>query len=70
MANGYCKCGAHWTGDNRSHCSACHNTFGGVTTFDNHRYGDFEKIRKCRLPEKLGLRLNEFGIWVSAFEQS
>lgn len=33
---GVCTCGAWWTGYNRSHCAACHETFSGVTAFDAH----------------------------------
>lgn len=64
---GFCRCGSRWTGENRSHCSACHNTFGGVTSFDSHRYGDIEKERKCRKPEKMGLNQNEHEIWVATY---
>lgn len=56
------KCPAIWTGEARCHCSACCNTFGGVTSFDAHRvqYGEHGK---CKKPEDIGLVLTEKGIW-------
>jgi hypothetical protein len=30
-------CPTTWTGLARCHCSGCHRTFSGVTTFDLHR---------------------------------
>lgn len=32
-----CRCGAEWPGTRISHCSACHETFSGVSAFDQHR---------------------------------
>jgi hypothetical protein len=57
-----CRCNATWTGVNRAHCSACHNTFGGVTSFDAHRKGG-----RCTKPASLGLHNNGKGIWVSNY---
>lgn len=59
-----CRCGASWTGENRSHCAAknCHHTFGGVTSFDAHR-----RNGKCIHPSLLGLRQNAKGIWVAEY---
>lgn len=31
------KCPAEWTGATMCHCSACHETFTGITLFDAHR---------------------------------
>lgn len=36
---GTCGCGAWWTGQNTSHCTACHETFTGITAFDAHHRG-------------------------------
>lgn len=35
----HCKCGAWWTGFNSGHCTACHQTFTGISAFDRHRTG-------------------------------
>lgn len=56
------KCGSSWTGKNRSHCSACHVTFGGVASFDRHR-----QSIGCVAPEDLGLVDNGNGVWVSRY---
>lgn len=34
-----CECGAGWSGLAMCHCSLCHETFSGVTTFDRHIRG-------------------------------
>lgn len=68
-----CRCGAGWTGRNRSHCGACHVTFGGVASFDRHRQttnvitGRSVLGRSCLPPKSLGLVDNGNGIWVSKF---
>lgn len=42
-------CGKSWQGGERSgHCSGCHRTFYGLTTFDRHRKGG-----ECRYPGDL-----------------
>lgn len=51
-------CTNTWTGVSRAHCSACHTTFGGVASFDRHRYQE-----TCREPSTLGLKLVS-GVWV------
>lgn len=60
----YCRCGSQWTGAGRAHCTAknCHQTFGGVTSFDAHRkqYGEHGS---CIDPATLGLVQTEKGIW-------
>lgn len=44
-----CACGATWTGQRMCHCAACHRTFSGLTTFDDHRhYLDGTDERGCR----------------------
>lgn len=62
-----CKCGARWTGPGRAHCAAddCHQTFGGVTSFDVHR-----KNGTCLDPAVLGLILNAKGIWVAQYGET
>lgn len=50
-------CDRTWTGLRRAHCSACHQTFGGITSFDSHRRGD-----SCRTGASLGLELVS-GVW-------
>lgn len=61
-----CRCGAHWTGLNRAHCSACHITFGGVASFDRHRAGG-----RCMSLEdiinKLQLNDNGKGVYTSTY---
>lgn len=43
-------CGARWSGANTTHCSKCHMTFSGVSTFDTHR-----KDGECVHPVFVGL---------------
>jgi len=64
MSNITCaKCPAIWTGEGRCHCSKCHITYGGLTSFDNHRRGN-----KCAKPESLGLKDNGRGVWVADYD--
>lgn len=61
----YIRCGgcdSVWTGAARAHCSNCHITTGGVTSFDAHRkqYGE---RGSCIDPATLGLVQTEKGIW-------
>lgn len=66
-----CRCGSGWTGHNRSHCSACHVTFGGVASFDRHRQTTGSTIgRKCLPPRILGLVDNGNAVWVSKFGET
>lgn len=57
-------CNSVWTGLNRCHCSKCHETFGGVSSFDKHLQ---PRRKKCIYPEKLGLTQNEQGVWVGVY---
>lgn len=61
-------CSVEWTGDGRCHCSGCHNTFGGLTSFDAHRtqYGE---RGSCKKPEDIGLIQTEKGVWSAPFTQ-
>lgn len=65
-----CNCGSKWTGHNRSHCAACHITFGGVASFDRHRSVGSRIGRKCQTPESIGLKDNGNSIWVSSYGDS
>ncbi len=57
--SGPCKrCRDKWTGKNTCHCTACHRNFKGFRAFDKHRSG-----MVCTDPEKLGMEMNEKGIW-------
>lgn len=51
------ECGKQWSGQNRSHCPACHETFSGETAADKHRKGKFgpHSDRHCLTPEAAGL---------------
>jgi hypothetical protein len=41
------------------HCSACHETFSGITLFDRHR-----RNGECRRPGDLGIELRRIrGVW-------
>lgn len=53
---GSCRCGARWAGVTAAHCAAagCHQTFGGVGLFDDHR-----KAGQCVEPLRLDLVLTE-----------
>lgn len=55
-------CSSEWSGVNRCHCSKCHITWGGLTSFDQHRKG-----KKCQTPQSLGLTDNGRGVWVSDY---
>jgi hypothetical protein len=50
------KCGKDWGGLNTCHCSACHETFTGITAFDMHRAGSHAgNQRHCLPPAGVGL---------------
>lgn len=55
-------CTNTWTGLAQCHCSACHNTFGGISNFDRHRYNG-----ECRRPEDIGLAIGARGVWSEPF---
>jgi hypothetical protein len=55
-------CDNTWTALGRAHCSACHRTFSGLSSFDQHRHHG-----ECRDPAGMsGLLLDEAGYWRSA----
>ncbi|MFJ4808529.1 FDXHR family putative zinc-binding protein [Streptomyces longwoodensis] len=43
-------CGNWWTGEERSHCGGCHQTFTSLTSFERHRKG-----LRCNPPQEVGL---------------
>jgi hypothetical protein len=47
-------CPKKWSGHSMAHCPTCHETFGSVRSFDNHR-----KEGQCLSPKKIGLTYNE-----------
>lgn len=55
------ECGRWWTGNERSHCSGCHETYSSLSAFDAHRKGG-----QCHAPAAVGLiaRRKPFGdLW-------
>jgi hypothetical protein len=62
MVNTCGGCDKNWTGTSRCHCSACHETFSGITTFDLHRQAN-SKRGKCKKPAYIGLVKNDKGVW-------
>lgn len=52
-----CRKGCEWTGRGACHCSACHQTFTGLTAFDKHRAGVGDG--PCRTPDSIGLVHND-----------
>lgn len=53
---GCAKCPNRWGGLNTAHCSACHQTFTGITAFDKHRDGNHANdTRHCVHPTTVGL---------------
>lgn len=42
----------------QAHCTVCHETFGGVTGFDNHR-----KDGWCHNPATLSMTQDDGGVW-------
>lgn len=55
-------CTNTWTGLAQAHCSVCHQTFGGVTSFDRHRLDG-----ACRHPSTIGLTVGTRGVWSEPF---
>ena len=50
------KCRLGWGGLNTAHCTACHQTFTGISAFDKHRTGSHAKdTRYCLGPLTIGL---------------
>jgi hypothetical protein len=54
------QCKQWWTGEQRSHCGACHITLSSLTAFEIHRRG-----LRCNPPETVGLvaRQAKFGTY-------
>lgn len=55
-------CNNGWGGYRTAHCASCHETFSGVTVFDEHR-----KDGICQLPEKVGMKYNRRGTGENAY---
>jgi hypothetical protein len=51
LPNSCAGCDARWSGTATAHCSVCHRTFSGVTSFDRHR-----RDGRCTDPAGLGMR--------------
>jgi hypothetical protein len=50
------RCSKHWGGLKTAHCTACHETFTVVSTFDKHRTGSHPlSTRTCVDPATVGL---------------
>lgn len=50
------RCNAIWGGFKTAHCTACHETFTTVSTFDKHRTGSHpNSTRHCLRPADVGL---------------
>lgn len=55
------ECGNTWTGNTRSHCPACHETFNSETAAGLHRGGQYPK-RFCIHPKRIEMTFKD-GIW-------
>ncbi|TXH48186.1 MAG: hypothetical protein E6Q97_25300 [Desulfurellales bacterium] len=50
----HCRCGAWWTGTMAGHCTACHQTFTSIRSFDIHRTGSHAHgTRTCLNPASI-----------------
>lgn len=50
------RCTNRWSGRNTMHCGGCHQTFTGLTAFDQHRTGNHAHgTRTCLQPQNAGL---------------
>ena len=50
------RCNLRWGGLKTAHCTACHETFTTVSTFDKHRAGSHASgTRHCLPPAEVGL---------------
>lgn len=47
-----------YAGPAQAHCGSCHETFGGVRGFDEHR-----RNRRCLPPPELGMTLDARRVW-------
>ncbi len=51
------RCNNRWGGTSTCHCSGCHETFTGLTAFDQHRTGSHtHSTRRCLPPAEAGLQ--------------
>lgn len=67
------RCGAKWRGPSRAHCGRCHETFGSVSAFDEHRAKGVKG--ECATPAKIGMVQREYGekdpytVWVTPMDE-
>ncbi len=67
------RCGRKWRGPSRAHCGKCHETFGSVTSFDEHRIKGVKG--ECANPATIGMVQRECGekdpyeIWVTPMDE-
>lgn len=59
-------CKATWTGTAVCHCTGCHQTFAGVTAFDNHRdhSASMGEHGGCRRPAEMLTKDGERTLWL------
>lgn len=55
-------CDTKWIGLRVCHCSACHVTFTGVTTFDMHQVRG-----RCKHPTRVGLVLSTIATYTETW---
>ena len=48
-------CGKSWSGQSRTHCPSCHETFNSDSVANRHRKGAFGVDRRCIPPAEAGL---------------
>lgn len=62
------RCPSLAPGSRLSHCSACHETFGGIRGFDLHRAGRMD-ARRCLTRSEIGavgIVLDSRSVWRTA----
>jgi hypothetical protein len=58
-----CRCGARWTARGLAHCGGCHNSYSGISTFDQHRSMTGEH-GVCKRPAEVVNSLGERLLWL------
>lgn len=61
------ECATLRPGARAQHCTACHETFTGTASGDEHRVGPFPDGRRCLTPDEMrakGMRQGRTGMWV------
>jgi hypothetical protein len=59
-------CDSSWTALGLCHCSACHQSFSGLTLFDLHRVGGHCLHPSALTFQQLPLRQDAAGVWRSS----